>query len=133
MSFWVAGRKECVLFPELGRLIERFHFVTHACMLHLKSKHLVHVKVRRLKDDFVVARLDLINLHKLAHGWLALRGFDAEVSLIWFRVNCYVLLLDFVDVVLWVFEFRLVFLTLLRLESWLSLPGRALHGRFCRW
>ena len=127
MSFWVAGRKECVLFPELGRLIERFHFVTHACMLHLKSKHLVHVKVRRLKDDFVVARLDLINLHKLTHGWLALRGLDAEVSLIWFRVKCYVLLLYFIDVVLRVLRFHFVFFTLLRLESRLMLPAGALN------
>ena len=129
----MACAQERVLIPELSRLVKRLYFISHTGVLHLKSKHLVHVKVRRLEDYSVVARLDLINLHKLAHGWLALRGFDAEVSLIWFRVKCYVLLLDFVDVVLWVFEFRLVFLTLLRLESWLSLPGRAFHGRFGRW
>ena len=123
----MACSKECILFPELGRLIERFHFVTHACMLHLKSKHLVHVKVRRLKDDFVVARLDLINLHKLTHGRLALWGLDAEVSLIWFRVQCYVLLLYFINVVLRVLRFHFVFFTLLRLESRLMLPAGALN------
>ena len=123
----MACSKECILIPELGRLIERFDFVTRACMLHLKSKHLVHVKVRRLKDDFVVARLDLINLHKLTHGRLALWGLDAEVSLIWFWVKCYVLLLYFINVVLRVFRFHFVFFTLLRLESRLMLPAGALN------
>ena len=123
----MACAQERVLIPELSRLVKRLYFISHTGVLHLKSKHLVHVKVRRLEDYSVVARLDLINLHKLAHGWLALRGFDAEVSLIWFRVKCYVLLLYFIDVVLRVLRFHFVFFTLLRLESRLMLPAGALN------